>query len=168
MVHGLSIPLGKLGFYLPRTISRSLTEDTVTAVAASTRSRLDRFAQRLPTFSTSRQHSLSRDPGSSSEANSRGSSRVGRVRAVWRTGGTIIPSEARPAQQDQQIQSPPERLGSPVALSDQPMGERGTIGSHMPGQEVDGAPPPASNAPPAPRPSPGLVSRTIRFPDDTP
>lgn len=165
MVHGLSIPLGKLGFYLPRTISRSLTEDTVNAVATSTRSRLDRFSQRLPTFSTSRQHSMSRDPRTSSEANSRGSSHVGRIRAVWRTGGTIIPSESRPAQQDQQIQSPPERLGSPVALSDQPMGERGTIGPHMPGQEVDGAPTPPL---PAPRPSPGLVSRTIRFPDDTP
>lgn len=164
VVHGLSIPLGKLGYYLPRTISRSLTEDTDTGVAMSTRSRLDRFAQRLPTFSTSRQQSQNRDRRNSSGPDSRGSSRVSPARAVWRIGGTVIPAEGLPAQQDQQIQSPPERPEPPVASCDQPRGERGAIRPHIPGQEVDGAPTPP---PSTPGPAPGLTSRTIRFHDES-
>lgn len=164
VVHGLSIPLGKLGYYLPRTISRSLTEDTDTGVALSTRSRLDRFAQRLPTFSTSRQQSQNRDRRNSSGPDSRGSSRVSPARAGWRIGGTVIPAEGLPAQQDQQIQSPPERPEPPVASCDQPRGERGTIRPHLPGQEVGGAPTPP---PSTPGPAPGLTSRTIRFHDES-
>lgn len=164
VVHGLSIPLGKLGYYLPRTISRSLTEDTDTGGATSPRSRLDRFGLRLPTFSTSRHQSQNRDQRNSSELDSRGSSRVRPVRAVWRIGGTVIPAESLPAPQDQQIQSPPERPGPPVALRDQPRGEGGAIGPHMPGQETDRAPTPPLPTPP---PAPGLTSRTIRFHDES-
>lgn len=164
-VHGLSIPLGKLGYYLPRTISRSITENNDSAVPSGIRSRLDEISLRLPTFSTSRRNSLSRDRRSSSDPDSRGASRVSPVRAVWRTGGTVIPTEAVPAQEDQQTQSPSDGPGPLVAPCDQPSGERGTIRLHVPEQEAESGDP--LPPPPAPRPVPGPMSRTIRFPDDT-
>lgn len=155
VVHGLSIPLGKLGFWLPRTISRSLTEDNGAAVPKNLRSRLSRMTPRLPTFSTSRHHSMSRNQSTP---------RVGPVTAVWRTGGTVIPAEAIPAQQDQQMQSLPERRGSPATLCDQPRGEGGTITPSMPEQETDGA---STPPPPISGPAPGLTGRTIRFHDES-
>lgn len=164
-VHGLSIPLGKLGYYLPRTISRSITENTDAAVPSGIRSRLDEISLRLPTFSTSRRNSLSRDRQSSSDPDSRGASRVSPVRAVWRTGGTVIPNEALPAQEDQQKQSPSDGPGPLVASCDRPSAERGTTRLHVPEQEAESGDP--LPPPPAPRPVPGPMSRTIRFPDDT-
>lgn len=164
-VHGLSIPLGKLGYYLPRTISRNTNDNTDAATPSSIRSLLDNISLRLPTFSKSHRTSLSGDRRASSEPGSRGASCVKPTRSVWRIGGTVIPTEALPGRQDQQIQSPPERPGPTLVSDDQPSGEGGAIRPHVPEQQADSVtdmpPPPAS------RPVPGPVSRTIRFPDET-
>lgn len=87
VVHGLSIPLGKLGYYLPRTISRSITEDPDTGATAPFHigSRVNSFARRLPTISSSRRASEERSRVASPAA-----SRATSVRPVWRIGGSVI------------------------------------------------------------------------------
>ncbi|KAJ0125091.1 na(+) h(+) antiporter [Diaporthe amygdali] len=82
---------------------------------------------------------------------------------VWAAVGTAPSAEPLPAQEDQQIQSPPERPGPPVSSCDRPRGEIGTSRSHVLGQEVDSAPSPPQLAS---RAASGLASRTIRFPDE--
>ncbi|KAI3393375.1 hypothetical protein diail_4413 [Diaporthe ilicicola] len=161
--NGKPRPDGKLGYWLPRTISRSVTEDRDADTPFSIRSRMDRLTPRLPSLPTSRRSSPSRDRRNPSGPDSNAAQRTNHVRAVWRIGGTVIPTETSPLQQDQQIQSPPERPGPPVASCDRPRDERETSGSHELAQETDNAPtPPRSASRPAPEPA----SRTIRFPDE--
>lgn len=105
VVHGLSIPLGKLGFHIPRTLSRGITDENGNIASFNIGSRVSTIGLRLPTFNaTSRRNSeerkrpsqdpigLSTNPaGPSSSGNtSPGVSRANSARPMWRIGGTII------------------------------------------------------------------------------
>lgn len=82
VVHGLSIPLGKLGFYLPRTISRgvlSISNEGPDAALAF------RVSTRVSSFGNTR-----RSGADSSDGPETGGL-AGPSRAVFRIGGTIIP-----------------------------------------------------------------------------
>lgn len=92
VTHGLSIPLGKLGYYLPRTISRSVTEDPAATGEGSRApfhigSRVNSIGLRLPTFTTVTASSSRRN---SHDTRSPAQSRANSVRPIWRIGGTVI------------------------------------------------------------------------------
>lgn len=136
VVHGLSIPLGKLGFYLPRTLSRghsSPTDDGPTPPFG--------LGARVSNFMGSRSRSRrnSDDAGSIPTMAETTSAN----RSVYRIGGTVIPKTA----------------GSPV------MSPRlRTVDGHDPNAsssdpESQGPSCPAS-------PPNGAINRTIRFPDE--
>ncbi|KAI1842748.1 hypothetical protein JX265_005074 [Neoarthrinium moseri] len=102
VVHGLSIPLGKFGFYLPRTLSRTLTTDDQ-GESFNIRDRVSSF---LPPFSAlSRSISRSRND---SGANTPHESRPASSRPVFRIGGSVI-KDNRPANASQTY-VPPSRL----------------------------------------------------------
>lgn len=95
VTHGLSIPLGKLGYYLPRTISRSVTDDPNTPGGSQAPfrmgSRVNSIGLRLPTFTTA----ASSSRRNSQDARSPAPSRANSVRPVWRIGGTVIRDQNR-------------------------------------------------------------------------
>ncbi|KAK3304557.1 Sodium/hydrogen exchanger family-domain-containing protein [Chaetomium strumarium] len=80
VVHGLSIPLGKLGFYLPRTFSRSVVSssgiDSPNLVLPFT------LGSRVSSFTTRRRSGVDQGNEVSATASSRD---------VYRIGGTVIP-----------------------------------------------------------------------------
>ncbi|KAI1262381.1 Sodium/hydrogen exchanger family-domain-containing protein [Xylariaceae sp. FL1019] len=81
VVHGLSIPLGKFGFYLPRTLSRTLTASGSSERASFQVSQLVRLPRSMTrtetnTNSPDEPPSIARGPGS-----------------VYRIGGSIIPPQ---------------------------------------------------------------------------
>ncbi|KAI1781117.1 Sodium/hydrogen exchanger family-domain-containing protein [Hypoxylon cercidicola] len=81
VVHGLSIPLGKFGFYLPRTISRSRSSPNILISAQLT-------SRSLP-LTRSRDNT-----GVNTPTESRSASRSVSMRPVFRIGGSIIPEPA--------------------------------------------------------------------------
>ncbi|KAI0855867.1 Sodium/hydrogen exchanger family-domain-containing protein [Xylaria cubensis] len=83
VVHGLSIPLGKLGFYLPRTFSRTTTTPEGTErLPFQTGSLID------PRISA---HASSVDVGGN--ANTPNRSRSASARPVYRIGGSVVPPQ---------------------------------------------------------------------------
>lgn len=99
VTHGLSIPLGKLGFYLPQTISRSVTDDPTTGGASHAPfhigSRVNSIGLRLPTFTTAASSARpSRRNSQEGNVRSPTQSRSNSVRPVWRIGGTVIRDRA--------------------------------------------------------------------------
>jgi len=78
VVHGLSIPLGKLGFYLPRTISRNVMSSSSDEPDTS-----DPFTigSRVTSFALRRRHGG--DSGNETDN--------GPERSVFRIGGSVIP-----------------------------------------------------------------------------
>jgi sodium/hydrogen antiporter len=79
IVHGLSIPLGKLGFYLPRTISRGVLSPSAEGLLA-----VSPFAigSRVTSFGIRRRsgEDLENEPNN------------GTGRSVFRIGGSVIPA----------------------------------------------------------------------------
>ncbi|KAI6092730.1 Sodium/hydrogen exchanger family-domain-containing protein [Hypoxylon rubiginosum] len=78
VVHGLSIPLGKFGFYLPRTISRSRSSPNMLISA--------QLSGRSLPLTRSRENTRVNTP-----TESRSASRSVSARPVFRIGGSIIP-----------------------------------------------------------------------------
>lgn len=145
VVHGLSIPLGKLGYNLPQTLSRAMTDDADTGNTAPFRiaNRVNSIGLRLPTFSSSRRNSeeRSRTTGPHSPISSRSNS----LRPIWRIGGSLIREDRAGGQRQERTDEGRERL--PVTIQ---TGEEGGLGGGS-----------GSNTPtfePA--------KRTIRFPDE--
>ncbi|KAI4862925.1 Sodium/hydrogen exchanger family-domain-containing protein [Hypoxylon rubiginosum] len=78
VVHGLSIPLGKFGFYLPRTISRSRSSPSMLISAQLSGRSLPQIHSRDNT-------------GVNTPTESRSASRSVSARPMFRIGGSIIP-----------------------------------------------------------------------------
>lgn len=160
VVHGLSIPLGKLGYYLPRTLSRGITEENSgNHTPFHISGRVSMNGLRLPTFSISRRNSLEEEQNrvqnntgaAAAGPESPGGPKANTARPVWRIGGTLIRDERGKQEQEQQQQQqppPPKVIGSSLYGS---MADEGTTG----GGNV--SPPPGSFDP---------TNRTIRFPDE--
>ncbi len=103
VVHGLSIPLGKLGFYLPRTISRG--------VMSSSSERNDGTApftlgSRVSSFGIRRRHHGAEAGGEAHDANASGLQ-------VFSIGGSIIPKR-----QEESGGVLPDRRGEPNLSGD--------------------------------------------------
>lgn len=85
VVHGLSIPLGKLGFFLPRTLSRVFTSqgnDEVSGLRISSEP-----AQNLGVLRERRK----KGTGASGQSTPRPGSGSGNPRQIYRVGGSVIP-----------------------------------------------------------------------------
>ncbi|ETS77500.1 hypothetical protein PFICI_11374 [Pestalotiopsis fici W106-1] len=102
VVHGLSIPLGKLGFYLPRTISRSLTLDNQQPDANPSFNFRGRASAFLPSFQ-------SRSRGGT-EPSSPSASRSASARPIHRIGGTVIKDNRQTGGDDTQTFVPASRF----------------------------------------------------------
>lgn len=150
VVHGLSIPLGKLGWNIPRTLTRGKSDDPDSIAPFSIGSRTNTLGLHLPTFS------------SASRRNS-GAPRADPARPMWRIGGTVIRGERgrepgqehelrqRGQQQDEQQQVGTDEQSGGVGCS-----RSGSDGVMQEGGRGEGASLPAL----------GPASRTIRFPDE--
>ncbi len=90
VVHGLSIPLGKLGYYLPRTISRGLPSPTTEGGTISSFHIGARMSSTIPfrRTRTSGRSSLDTSLPRESPANM--------PQPIFRIGGSVIPSRPRP------------------------------------------------------------------------
>jgi hypothetical protein len=85
-VHGLSIPLGKLGFYLPRTLSRAIESpggDGEHMPPFSLGSRVSTIIHRRVTSRRNSEDGSTPNTGQSTAS-----------RAVYRIGGTVIPKRS--------------------------------------------------------------------------
>ncbi|CAN8103365.1 unnamed protein product [Discula destructiva] len=144
VVHGLSIPFGKMGYYLPRTISRTLTDEPGgngngnSGVPFRLGSRVNSIGLRLPTFTTT--SAVSSRPNSISRGVEGNNERSGSTRPTWRIGGSVIR----------------ESGGGPAAGKNNALPE----GEEGPGSGSGTTTPPARSFGPA--------NRTIRFPDEEP
>ncbi|KAK6955573.1 hypothetical protein Daesc_003213 [Daldinia eschscholtzii] len=103
VVHGLSIPLGKFGFYLPRTISRSLTsaEDVPFQIGA-----------RIVPQSRSRDVTATHTPTDSRSVSARPVFRVGGSIITEQTENTTEAVGAGNSQDDLEASPKPVELGS--------------------------------------------------------
>lgn len=120
VVHGLSIPLGKLGWHLPRTLSRGHTDETDSGAGSRSRTPL---GPRLPTFTAPR-----RDPGDAGPGRSS-------PRPTWRVGGTVI----RGRREGHQLGRLPAREGGDSGGDSPPSGSASrTI--RFPDEAYDGGP----------------------------
>ncbi|TRX96534.1 hypothetical protein FHL15_002806 [Xylaria flabelliformis] len=118
VVHGLSIPLGKLGFYLPRTFSR-----TATTPEGTERLPFQTGSLIIPRVSG---HASSVDIGGN--ANTPNRSRSASTRPVYRIGGSVVPP---------QESAEPSRPGSSRSVQADPSQERSALVRPQPA-----APPP--------------------------
>jgi len=137
IVHGLSIPLGKLGYYLPRTLSRGLNTPNEGGDGDNTPP--FSIGTRVSTFIQGRASSRSRR-NSSEEMPAGNTAQSTSARAVYRIGGAVIPKRS---------DSPSlmtRRIGTPRNRDVQDADAEGS-----------GSATPVTTGPPA---------RTIRFPDE--
>lgn len=105
VVHGLSIPLGKLGFYLPRTFSRRATESEGQGTPFNIGRRVSTLTLRLPrAYSRSRRNS--QDQSGSATPSGAPSDRQ-----VWRIGGTVIQGPSDPESAENPEQNAPYQRG---------------------------------------------------------
>ncbi|GAB7354825.1 hypothetical protein MBLNU459_g5209t3 [Dothideomycetes sp. NU459] len=152
VVHGISIPLGKLGFYLPRTISAAISSDR-------------------PSFNVSESGSDEREPDSGNPENvgNRGFSLGNRIRRNRREASTSSSSLPRSLY----------RLGQSFVSDDRSTGARHGISApqnpRLIGRAINtpstGDQAPTSEASATMETTPGtptLINRTIRFPDENP
>ncbi|AEO71677.1 uncharacterized protein THITE_2071706 [Thermothielavioides terrestris NRRL 8126] len=149
VVHGLSIPLGKLGFYLPRTISRgvmSSSSEGPSVVAPFT------LGSRVSSFAIRRRSGA--DSGNEQSASSSS-------RPVYRIGGTIIPKR----QEDSTGKLPDLREG--VQTSNNSSTSAVAIGQASTSAVAIGQSSPSGVGPSAEGAAP-YSGRTIRFPDEAP
>ncbi|TIC97567.1 Na(+)/H(+) antiporter 1 [Colletotrichum higginsianum] len=153
VVHGLSIPLGKLGYYAPRTLSRGMS---FMSGDGGDDSGPFRIRGRV-LFPFGRSRSEGADGPTSFDAESRAYSQSENEgsRPIYRIGGSVIPQRSVGAEESDVSALEPRR-------PDQP--------GQYPGPEHGGGSAQtkaAEHLSPAP-PPPELQSRTIRFPDETP
>lgn len=114
VVHGLSIPLGKAGFYLPKTISRSLTMDDTDEPQSVLQGR-SRLSGILPLFRATRSNSGSRN---STEPASRNASRSTSALPAHRIGGTVIKNDEQTANNGSETFVPVSRLEAGIEADD--------------------------------------------------
>ncbi|OLN95285.1 Na(+)/H(+) antiporter 1 [Colletotrichum chlorophyti] len=152
VVHGLSIPLGKLGYYAPRTLSRGISfmgakSDDVRPFRV--RGRILLPFSRSPSTSGENQ-------GPAPDAESAGQPKAEGHREIYRIGGSVIPQRPTDAGHSGMLSSTSwERPDEPGQRSGPDNGGAQTMAA---GQHQAPAPAP---------PPPDLPIRVIRFPDET-
>jgi hypothetical protein len=163
VVHGISIPLGKLGFYLPRTISAAVSTERIsrrstdepTPIGEGTLSGSSALASRFRRYRAETSGNSSSLP-----------------RSFYRVGRSVISDVHRGHQQTKNVSAPanditnrniseplnPRLLGKTIVKDtnrDSPLGATPTA-------DHSGVVTPAGSNSPAP------LNRTIRFPDENP
>ncbi|PSS00558.1 Sodium/hydrogen exchanger family-domain-containing protein [Coniella lustricola] len=171
IVHGLSIPLGKLGYYLPQSLSRGVSEEPDTSGGRPPfhiGSRTNTIAGlRLPFSRRNSEERPRTETDSDAVADTAGantsadayplgsgsSSRATSRRAMWRIGGSVIKEDKNLATQPQGRQQPQSESGG-NSSSDAAAAQSGNVSG---GGGGGGS---GETAGPGPQ-------RTIRFPDET-
>ncbi|KAJ0295933.1 hypothetical protein COL516b_012086 [Colletotrichum fioriniae] len=177
VVHGLSIPLGKLGYYAPRSLSRGISfmsgEGDGEGGPEATRPSFRIRGRVLYPFGRSRSQGIEAATGSGYDTESRAQSQSqsqsqpqsdmeGANRSIYRIGGSVIPPQ--PAGADEPGAAPPwtKRADQPEQQKRSGPGD----GEHVNGSATKVAD--EQHQAQTPPPPPELPSRTIRFPDETP
>ena len=114
IVHGLSIPMGKLGFFLPRTLSRAFTGSQGNDSASGDEFPSDSGHTRRSTIGVLRQRSR-RIPSGQSTPNTQSGSVSTFTRPIYRIGGTVIRDGTRSPTDGANSGSP----GTPPAVAHQ-------------------------------------------------
>lgn len=96
MVHGLSIPLGKLGIHLPRTISAAITSSSTPDSPATPPSpaELGRLSQSSLPPSNATGIPPNQTSAQKVRAGGAGNARQEPARPVWRIGRRVVPTRA--------------------------------------------------------------------------
>ncbi|KAK1774341.1 Sodium/hydrogen exchanger family-domain-containing protein [Copromyces sp. CBS 386.78] len=174
VVHGLSIPVGKLGFHLPRTLSKGLRSGNASPARSvlpesrrSSGGPLPSFniGSRVNTFITGMRHRRSQDGHDAErhgEVDDNSQQGISLTRPVYRIGGAIIrnqpASEASAAESEAQG-APQPRLGTTSANSSSSI-----LDSERRGRGVSATP--AAREAAASKSHSRAPGRSIRFPDD--
>jgi hypothetical protein len=162
VVHGISIPLGKLGFYLPRTISAAVSTERIsrrstddsTPIGEETLSGSSALASRFRRYRAETSGSSSSLP-----------------RSFYRVGRSLVSDMHRGHQQTRNVSAPANDITNrniSEPLNPRPLGKtlvkdtnrESPLGA-TPTADRSGAVTPGSH-------SPAPLNRTIRFPDENP
>lgn len=136
-MHGLSIPLGKLGFYLPRTLSRGVTDSDLTTAPFVLGARVSSLFGGHPASRSDTEGASGTDPSPSILP-----------RPTHKTGGSIIPKRAETTVHATSGTQTPTGVGGQRDASN----ANSDIDAEVGIQGLDTAP--------------GVPARTIRFPDE--
>ena len=114
-MHGLSIPLGKLGFFLPRTLSRAFTSQGNSPAASfeigdvSSRATAGVLRER-------RRKRSPGTPGTPGRTTPRSGSAAASTRHVYRIGGTVIRDRNADTGSPSPVETPMDRPATPPAV----------------------------------------------------
>ena len=152
VVHGLSIPLGKLGFYLPRTMSRAISADDDEPAPFHLR-------QHLTSDERALESGIRRIRGRSRTKSSKSSDSEGLTspRPLFRIGGTVIRDPRSQSRGDRGVNKADDTFDSSTQKQAKHVHEL-----NIPRGKEGLAPPEKSPEPPR---TP-TERRTIKFPDD--
>lgn len=164
-MHGISIPLGKLGFYLPRTISAAVSTERISRRSSEEPTNASEETVSGASALASRFRRYREDTSGSSSSLPRSFYRVGRsIVSDLHRGHQKTKNDSAPANDvtNRNISEP---------SNPRPLGK--TIVKDMPRESPLGATPTASRSgavtPAGSRSrSPAPLNRTIRFPDENP
>lgn len=148
VIHGLSIPMGKLGFWIPRTLSRAVSsrhEDSPEPFHVGDRA--EEANQEI-------EQNLRRRPGTSSSGVL--------PRQVYRIGRTLIHSNPNSASQTRASSQAPIPLSSVPTIASTHQNGDNTASSSVQGSQDAIQPSPKVETPPAAQ----MTQRSIRFPDE--
>jgi len=114
-VHGLSIPLGKLGFFLPRTLSRAFASQGNSPAASFEIGDISPRAS----VGVLRERRRKRSPGTPGGTPGRSTPRSGSAgapRHVYRIGGTVIRDKNADTSSPSPVETPIDRPATPPAV----------------------------------------------------
>jgi hypothetical protein len=111
-VHGLSIPLGKLGFFLPRTLSRAFTSQGNSPAASF---EIGDVSLRV-SAGVLRERRRKRSPGTPGRTTPRSGSAAASTRHVYRIGGTVIRDRNADTNSPSPVETPIDRPATPPAV----------------------------------------------------
>jgi hypothetical protein len=113
-VHGLSIPLGKLGFFLPRTLSRAFTSRENSEPGSF---QIGDISPRV-SIGVLRERRRKRSPGTPGRGTPRSGSAAASTRHVYRIGGSVIRDRnaGTGTGSPSSIETPTDRPATPPAV----------------------------------------------------
>ena len=161
-MHGISIPLGKLGFYLPRTISAAVSTERISRRSTDEPTPIGEETMSGSSALASRFRRYREDTGSSSSL----------PRSFYRIGRSMVSDLHRGHQQTKNASAPSNDITNrniSEPSNPRPLGK--TIAKDTDRESPLGATPTADRAgavTPAGSHSPAPLNRTIRFPDENP
>lgn len=177
VVHGVSIPLGKIGFYLPRTISAAISSERITANASDDSiqpqpvSPLDEFNGTTQYSLANRFHRTKKDVRSSGISLSRSIHQLGRNVISTNNAQSKVSSATGPAgiigspQNPRRIGKAIKTVSSPSPSQSRSSWTRAHDGAGAGADHADQQQTSANNQLPV-APATMTANRSVRFPDE--